>query len=564
MAERIGTKSEDFIILKIIKRSEYKNKHGKIILYGYVAKVKSKLNNTIYAMKRIDLSLVENKDKKTYYLNELEIIKRFDLKHENIYRPVSYFEEKNAIYIITEYINGQNLVDLFEWHKKNKMQIEEKRIGTIFDQCLRGLNYIHKKGIIHRSIKLDNIMIDSNDRVKIINFKYAIEKDKNDKAKVNIGIFTAPEIASGEYDEKVDVYSLGIVFNLLMYFSNKLPNNRGTYSDNLYQVVKNMLKDKTTRFSTEDIYLQFKNNSYNLMRACLKCLVFLLKDKILMQQVSNENQIEKFIDLAYNIKSGKETNINQLAKEFEEDFYNSGFSINDVSPTNFTYFLLSLIKNDNILNDISNNLRISSKCSNCDNKNLSNENHYIVHFNEKQIRNKSIKDAFRDFNCRTDINWYNEACTCNTDQQMEISNKFVKLPRYLIIIIENGCEFSQINMNGLNNFELGKEENFDNKYCYGLKSIFIKNKDETKENYDYYCLHIKKFKKNEDREHTYNLKEICNQNIVFGLYYEQTNINNNDINASQSQTRETSIINGSQNDNQNNNNDENVHFDEVI
>ena len=125
MAERIGTKSEDFIILKIIKRSEYKNKHGKIILYGYVAKVKSKLNNTIYAMKRIDLSLVENKDKKTYYQNELEIIKRFDLKHENIYRPVSYFEEKNAIYIITEYINGQNLVDLFEWHKKNKMQIEE-------------------------------------------------------------------------------------------------------------------------------------------------------------------------------------------------------------------------------------------------------------------------------------------------------------------------------------------------------------------------------------------------------------------------------------------------------
>lgn len=300
------------------------------------------------------------------------------------------------------------------------------------------------------------------------------------------------------------------------------------------------------------------------MRACLKCLVFILQDKILMQQ-SNENQIEKFIDLAYNIKSGKETNINQLAKEFEEDFYNSGFSINDVSPTNFTYFLLSLIKNDNILNDISNNLRISSKCSNCDNETSSNENHYIVHFNEKQIRNKSIKDAFRDFNCRTDINWYNEACTCNTDQQMEISNKFVKLPRYLIIIIENGCEFSQINMNGLNNFELGKEENFDNKYCYGLKSIFIKNKDETKENYDYYCLDIKKFKKNEDRDHlTYNLKQICNQNIVFGLYYEQTNINNNDVNSSQSQTRETSIINGSQNDNQNNNNDENVHFDEVI
>ena len=99
MAERIGTKSEDFIILKIIKRSEYKNKHGKMILYGFVAKVKSKLNNSIYAMKRTDLSLVENEDKKKYYKNELDIIKRFEFKHENIYRPVTYFEEKNAIYI---------------------------------------------------------------------------------------------------------------------------------------------------------------------------------------------------------------------------------------------------------------------------------------------------------------------------------------------------------------------------------------------------------------------------------------------------------------------------------
>ena len=242
-------------------------------------------------------------------------------------------------------------MDLFEWHKKNKMQIEEKRIGTIFDQCLRGLNYIHKKGIIHRSIKLDNIMIDSNDRVKIINFKYAIEKDKNDKAKVNIGIFTAPEIASGEYDEKVDVYSLGIVFNLLMYFSNKLPNNRGTYSDNLYQVVKNMLKDKTTRFSTEDIYLQFKNNSYNLMRACLKCFVFLLQDEILRLEFLGLKDYEKIIELAKKIKQQEKTNIDELSKEFEEGFFENGFSLNDISPTNFTYYILSKFRNQDLLND---------------------------------------------------------------------------------------------------------------------------------------------------------------------------------------------------------------------
>ena len=61
--EDIGNKSDDFIILKILKKSLVK-KFEKEYIYGYVAKVKSKLNNKIYAMKRIDLSLLEDEKKK--------------------------------------------------------------------------------------------------------------------------------------------------------------------------------------------------------------------------------------------------------------------------------------------------------------------------------------------------------------------------------------------------------------------------------------------------------------------------------------------------------------------
>ena len=324
MAE-IKTERGNYILLKILKRSEYINRLNKTILYGFVAKVKSKDDNKIYAMKRIDLSLVENKGKKKYYENELDIIKRFDLKNENVYRPrlVSCFKEKNIIYIITESIDGVSLLDLYEWNEKNKIEIEEKKIEKIFDQCLKGLNYIHKKGIIHRSIKPDNIVIDSNDRVKIINFKYAIEKSKNDNAKVKIGIYTAPEISNGAYDEKVDVYSLGIVFNLLMYFKDKLPDDKGSYSDNLFQRIKNMLKERgTSRPSSEEIYLEFKNNYYNLMRACLKCFVFLLRDELLKAEFLGVKENEKIMDLAK-----KRTDIGKLSKEFEEDFFDNGFSL---------------------------------------------------------------------------------------------------------------------------------------------------------------------------------------------------------------------------------------------
>ena len=102
--------------------------------------------------------------------------------------------------------------------------MEEKRPPEIFIQCLRGLTYIHEQNIIHRYLKHDTIIFDSNDQVKIINFKYAIEKDKNDNNKIDIGFLTAPEMKKKEdYDEKVDVYSLGIIFTSLAYLSSKLP-----------------------------------------------------------------------------------------------------------------------------------------------------------------------------------------------------------------------------------------------------------------------------------------------------------------------------------------------------
>ncbi len=543
MAE-IKTEKGNYILLKILKRSEYENKHKKKILYGFVAKVKSKNDNRIYAMKRIDLSLVENQDKKKYYENELKII---ELKNENVYMPIYAFKEKNVIYIITEYIDGQNLSDLFEWHKKNnRRKIDEKRIEKIFDQCLRSLNYIHKKGIIHRSIKLDNIVIDSNDRVKIINFKYAIEKNNNDNAKVNIGIFTAPEIKEGNYDEKVDVYSLGIVFNLLMYFSNKSPEDKDGYSDYLYQIIKNMIiVNKTNRLSSEKIYLKFKNNYYNLMRACLKCFVFLLKFEILKLETLGLKEYEKIIELAKKKEQQKKINIDELAKKFEEDFFENGFSLNDISPSNFTYYILSKFRNQDLLKDISYELKKTEKCQNCGHEKFSLEKHYIIHFIKEDIENskENIKDIFKKFNKDKGIkSLYKEACThCKMEKEMVKTTKYINLPKYLIIFIENGFRFSKSNVDNLDNFEVGIEEGFDNKYCYQLNSIITKQK----ENYDYYNRDKFEFTKNEELSTTYSLKKICEQDII-GLYYNQTNNNNNIGNLDPPSTRASSAFNGNE------------------
>ena len=200
---KIGTKFEDFTILKVLSRGKY----------GFVAKVKSKIDNNIYAMKRIKLKLIKLNKLKKYYINEYNIAD--SLNHENVYRALSKFKEKNILYIITEYMDGGNLLDLYHWHKENGIKIDEKKLLNIFVQCLRGLKYIHEQGLIHRSIKHDNIIFDSNYKIKIINFKYSIKKEKNDNEIIDIDRLTAPEMKRKEegYDERADVYSLGMIFS---------------------------------------------------------------------------------------------------------------------------------------------------------------------------------------------------------------------------------------------------------------------------------------------------------------------------------------------------------------
>ena len=395
------------------------------------------------------------------------------------------------------------------------------------------MNYIHKKGIIHRSIKLNNIIIDSNDRVKIINFKYAIEKIRNDNEKIQIGIFTAPEIKEGKYNEKVDVFSLGIVFNSLMYFSNRLPNYRGSYSDYLYHLIMKMTeRDKTKRLSSEEIYLIFKNNYYNLMRACLKCFVFLLQDEIIRLEFLGLKEYEKIIELAKKIKQQEKTNIDELSKEFEEGFFENGFSLNDISPTNFTYYILSKFRNQDLLTDISYNLQISRECYYCENQIISNENHFIINFNVEQIERSrgNIKDIFKEFIKKE--SFMKECTYCKSPKKFVTKTKFFNLPKYLIIFIENGYRFSESEVDNLDNFELGKKERFDNKYYYQLNSIITKQN----ENYEYYNRYRFEFKKNEEFINLYNLREICEQSII-GLYYYKINNSNNNENLDQPSTR---------------------------
>ena len=339
--QTIGTKFEDFTILKVLNRGKY----------GYIAKVKSNIDNNIYAMKRIDLDLNKLETLKKYYINEFIIIS--SLNHENVYKALSKFKENNVQYIITEYTDGGNLFDLYQWYKENGINIDEKRLLNIFVQCLKGLKYIHEQGLIHRSIKRDNIIFDSNDKIKIINFKYSIKKEENNNLIIDIDRLTAPEMKRKEgYDEKADVYSMGMVFSNLAYLSSKIyPPRKANYSPILYNYIEKMKNEKEKRPSSSEIYLDFINMNYDAIRSCLKCLIFYFSDnfenqkkellKLESKGMLDTSITKKIIELSKIEKFKSEESIN-LIKQFSEN----DFDISKINPNEFIQFILNVMNEE--------------------------------------------------------------------------------------------------------------------------------------------------------------------------------------------------------------------------
>lgn len=147
-------------------------------------------------------------------LEEVEILRALD--HPNILKIFEYFEDSKNYYIVMEYCQYGDLLD--ELHKRDKF--DEATASKIMEQVLSGLNYIHTKLVVHRDIKLENILIWSKDKdldVKIIDFNIATFKTSAKLTKfTGTFYYLAPEVIEESYDEKCDLWSCGVIMYLLL------------------------------------------------------------------------------------------------------------------------------------------------------------------------------------------------------------------------------------------------------------------------------------------------------------------------------------------------------------
>ena len=152
----IGGKLSDFEILKSLGKGGF----------GFVAKVKSKKNHQIYAMKMIDLTKLKSQSDKELTLNEISLIKGLDSPH--IIKYYNYFVENNKLYILMDHMSNGDLKDFISVHMEMGQPIPEEEILELFYQCAAGLYYCHRKNIIHRDIKPQNLFMTETKEVCMI------------------------------------------------------------------------------------------------------------------------------------------------------------------------------------------------------------------------------------------------------------------------------------------------------------------------------------------------------------------------------------------------------------
>ncbi|KIL59270.1 hypothetical protein M378DRAFT_11330 [Amanita muscaria Koide BX008] len=148
---------------------------------------------------------------------EIEVLRI--LKHPNIVRLYDVIETDKYIGIILEYASGGELFDHILAHR----YLRERDAAKLFSQLISGVWYIHQKKIVHRDLKLENLLLDRNRNVIITDFGFAnrFEHRTDDLMQTSCGspCYAAPElvISEGLYvGSAVDIWSCGVILYAML------------------------------------------------------------------------------------------------------------------------------------------------------------------------------------------------------------------------------------------------------------------------------------------------------------------------------------------------------------
>ena len=408
-------------------------KIGRILGRGAFGKVNLALHilsGYLVAMKSF------NKNKKNFPMrkikNEVKIMQKHRY-HKGIIKLLEAFENEKYYFIIMENIIGGNLFNAI-----NKMgKLPESLARNIFKQLIETVQYIHSKGIVHRDIKPDNILLNLNNQIKLCDFGVSKEIKKGILISDSCGTpaFIAPEILlDAPYDPYMtDIWSCGVVLYVMVsgFFpfaginENELHQNilNGQFlmiddiSKELKDLINKILElNPNKRISINEIlnhpWLNIEEDNNNQKNLLYKDDLFTNAEKIIYyklrknyKEIKNnddfdlENFTYRNIETDYQDENLNDqstsiiiTPFNSKRKDFDDDLF-----YNDINIENYLMKFLPKVNELNKLYELNNNCDFDqgimlNRNYNSNNKLMNSFNEsYIKKQNEIKIKNKEEK-----------------------------------------------------------------------------------------------------------------------------------------------------------------------------
>lgn len=297
---------------------------------GYFGVVKKALMkndpNKYYAIKTIDKSKMPSKSLRTLS-REIEVLANLD--HPNIVRYYETYNDFSYFYVVTEYCSGGEL-----WDAVKGKGLDEKTAADIMYKLCSAISHCHSKSIVHRDLKLENILLENKDdvrSVKIIDFGLSRKITGTVNSIVGTPYYVAPEVLDGNYDSKCDIWSLGVIMYVMIFgrhpfeaktkdeLFRKIKTEKFTINKNLSEEAKQLLsclldKDPTKRPKAEEIlkFPWFKEIIQDLTQS-----EYMIASEILpsLQHYKRPRQFIKFI-IKYLVQEINPKDIEDLKKNF--------------------------------------------------------------------------------------------------------------------------------------------------------------------------------------------------------------------------------------------------------
>ena len=278
--------------------------------YSTVYKVKRIVDNQIYALKKVKLMNLSEKEKDNS-LNEVRILASVKSNFVVSYKEAFFDEKDNTLGIVMEFADRGDLYQQIEAHKKTAKFFEEIDIWRIFIQLVKGLKALHDLKILHRDMKSANVFLFSNGCAKLGDLNVSkVARRGLGYTQTGTPYYASPEVWKDKpYDHKSDVWSLGCVLYEMITLRppfrakdmeglfNKVCKGQFSriperFSDDLFKIVQYLLRPSCEQILQHPIVLKrieyfksFGNEDENEDKCLLKTIhmpknLLFLSDKL--------------------------------------------------------------------------------------------------------------------------------------------------------------------------------------------------------------------------------------------------------------------------------------------